>query len=361
MNTSKLYVLILILFITLPSACANELYPDRHIKDKDDLLWELQLNHKAINLATAAPYDTVTLSVAAYNMYGNQIANIQDISIESLTENVVVYPNGTLKAIRQTAAAGVLVVARASHNGVTLEDTARVIVTSVEDPPQLVSINPALNDTRGYVTVIHLYDQQPTEILPGIVGSGGGSIPRAILHYSNTEQGDSRYGLIFNDHWKGRFQTIKKGSYTIAIDGYVYGKKVSDSITIRVLDPRITMLRIVEGIGIPRESVISIGGGVYWFNHSDDSLDIIFEDPSSASNVCCTLLAGLLNSPSDSGNIEPFIRDMSLPLKDDPCTFICFDRIGSDIIKARSFHTPGRYKYWSNRNPNVWGTIVVND
>lgn len=358
MNISTIYKLLLPILVSAITACTADVAPDRHMQDEDDLMWTIKLNHRAINLTTTPPYDTVTLNVAAYNMHGIELQGVKDVSIEVLSENIVIHPNNVLQALKQTTASGVLVLAKVTHNGVTLEDTARVVATTATNPPQLVSLNPQLGDEREYVTALHMYDVQESAILPNIIGSGGSSIPRAILHYRpRLENGLS---IVFEYSWDGgSFGAMLPGLYKVDIDGFIYGKKVTDSISIKVLDRRITMHKVLKGLGIPRESFISVGGGVYWFNHTDDSLDIVFDDPSSASSACCTLIAFMLNR-SESGNVAPFLRDMSLPLKG-PCSFICLDRIAPDVIQGRSFHEPGRYKYHSTRNPNVWGTVVVND
>lgn len=334
--------------------CSADIDPGRHLLDKDKFFWSLKLNHRAVNISTNAPYDTVTLEAKAYTANGDEIEGLTNVTLLSQSENVVVFPGGIIKGFKQTAASGVFVIATATINGVTLEDTAKIVVTNVVSPPKFKDINPSLNNNKTYVTMVHLYDLDPSAVEPHVVDSADNAIPRLILNYRSR----TKYGLNFDDSWNGLLLPIQKGSHVVDIDGYVYGRKISDSITIKVMDRRVQIHTVSPDLGIPRESYISLGGGVYWLNHTDDSLDIEFENPEMAKQSCCTLLGMLL--ASDSGNIKPFQRDMSKPVIAKPC-FICFPRVEPDIGQGRSFHVPGRYKYTSRKNPNIWGTIIVSD
>lgn len=350
LQTAILSIPIISMFL----GCTSDLTSGKHILDKESLFWKLELNHGAANLATLAPYATLTLTMTGYTSDGNEIHRLTNTTIRSLSDDVLVFPDGIIKAVRQTTTSGIVIIARATFNGVTLEDTARIVVTSTPLPPVFKEIHPRLNNNERYVFRAHLFDILQKSIVTDITDTSGTAIPRAIVKYKPR----SNINLQFENPWKGDFEALGIGEHIVDIDGYIYGKKVSDSIAIKIVDRRVQVHAVNSASGVPRESHISAGGGVYWLNHTDDSLDIEFEYPNMASRSCCTLIGEFLGS--DSGNIRPFQRDMTKPIFAEPC-LICFHRVEPDVAQGRSFHMPGRYKYRSRRNPNVWGTIIVSD
>ncbi len=335
--------------------CAADLEPGKHLLDNKELFHSLRLNHRAINISTTSPYDTVKLEARAYNVDGEEVQGLTNVTLLSQSNNVIVFPDGTVKGVKQTSTAGVSVIARATFNGITLEDTAKIVVTNIGSPPVFKTVNPGLNNNTDYVARLHLLDAEELSVQSNAVDSSNRPIPRLILSYKPR----TSFGILFPSSWNSSFQPMLKGVYVVDIDGYVYGRKVSDSVTIRVVDHRVQVHVVFPDKGISRESYISVGGGVYWANHTDDSLDIEFEDASKAKQACCTMVGMLL--AGDSGNIHPFQRDRSKPLRVVLHGWMPLPRVEPDIMQGRSFHVPGRYKYISRKNPNVWGTIIVSD
>ncbi len=333
--------------------CGDPSEPTTFLQTPRDLFSSLKLNYRAINLAMVAPYDTVTLVATPRNALGEVLVDAPVSEFKSESDRIIVLPNGVIKGIGQTSANGSRIFVTMTVNGVTLSDTARIVVTNVPVPPILKSFSMQLpTGDSAFMAAPHLYDNVSKKIMARALDSSGVQIPRTIVYYQTENQDVG----AFSDDWNPAFLGYSRGETMLYTSAMVYGIPMHDSLLMTVTDRRVQVLYIKDGLSVQRETTIAAGGGVFWLNFTNDSLDIVFDDPNVAAKSCCTPVGMRLSDTS--GNIDPFVRDLTKPIYP-PGGFITFPRLDPDIAKGRSFYQPGRYKYHSTRRPDIWGTVVV--
>lgn len=321
------------------------------LQSPEEIFWELELNHRAVNLALVAPYDTITLKAVARNVYGDVMEHQGEVRIVSESDRIVVFPDGRVQATGQTSATGVVVIATCTVNGVTRTDTAKIVVTAVEKPPVMESFSiqlPPQDSSR--LAALHVWDMTFKRIPLSAIDAAGNPIPRVIAHYRSSEPSVG----VLQDSWQGFVLGYLPGELTVHASATVYGVNKIDTLPLTITNRLVQAQIVRDGDIAEYETTIAASGAVYWLNFTRDSLDIVFDEPEQAEKACCTL-AGLQLGDT-SGNISPFIRNMELPI---PGLYPndVFKR--RDLVRGRTFRTPGRYTYRSTLQPNVRGTVIV--
>jgi len=155
---SHRYSAILLFFVSLCgsgivlSGCSGDTTGATAIVAPSDLYWSLRLNYHAINLALAAPYDTVRLTASAIDAAGHVIPNAGPVIFRGFDSTVTVDSTGLITAHYKTANVSlpVSVVAELTVRGVTYSDTAFIqVVTSTpaRAPLKTFSVQPLPGDS----------------------------------------------------------------------------------------------------------------------------------------------------------------------------------------------------------------------
>jgi plastocyanin len=113
------------------------------IVDPNQLYWELDLNHRAVTLATAtaAPYDTLTLVATPRNLQGEALSGLPAPQFTSKdVERVQVTPDGVLHGIAATNAS-IWVIATLTVDNLKHTDSVLVRVVNTATPPVLASFS----------------------------------------------------------------------------------------------------------------------------------------------------------------------------------------------------------------------------
>lgn len=347
-KSRRVYLIAIVVMLT---SCEDPSPPDRFVDISEHVFYKLQLNHQAINLALVPPFDTAQLIAKPLNFFGNVLEGDYSVRIVSQTDRIVVHPNGVIQAMGQTNASGALVIATMTHNGVTLSDTVVVVATDIPRPQKLHSFSIQLPEgTKPETPLLHLLDITSLALPFRALDTAQLPIPRAIAHYEVDNPS------ILSSEGKA-FTGLSKGKTFVYASAYIYGVQMMDSVEVTVTDRLVETLIVRTNIPMPKETTIHRGGGVFWINQTEDSLDIVFDDPDAVDAACCTLL-GLMLGDGKGGDIMPFKRDLDKPLEIKTGLFF-LPRIDPDIAKGRSFHTAGHYSYRSKKLPYISGTIVV--
>lgn len=325
------------------------------VTDAARLYFALTLDHKAINLSTVAPYDTIRLVATPRNAQGQALSGMAAPTFHvSDTLSLRVGPDGLVQALQPGQ--GMLVVAELTDGGnVRHVDTAVVNVSSEAAPPTLQSLSihavppelpvRAVAPQEGFFGAVLEIAGIP--VLPPVVAhatdAGGLEIPGLAVHY------ESRNPAIATiNHSTGEIFPMRPGQVRIVATTTAYGVTKADSADYTIAPP------VYQGIPVEHDSsgtvrfalddvVIGRDGVVFWYNPSAGQVDIVFEGPGPAEEM--TPVCNAFGPPlCGGGNIEAF-----------------GDAAGDlTTIRVRRFPTPGVYTY---RSPltGATGRIVVDE
>lgn len=344
-----------LLALVLIAGCGDvEPYaPHSIIKDPEQLYMRLALNHRAINLSTASPYDTVRILAVPRDANGNPMPGMPAPTYTSSdTAAVSITADGLLRA--KLPRSQVRVVAELAIEGnVRHADTAWVKVTNNANPPQLTtfSIDPVPPDSAVWAAAtieggmaMGLLSFAGVDLTPQIkvraLDANNRPITGLIIEYEsltpNVAEVDRRSGAV---------SLPRPGRAIIVVRTSVYGIARADTTEYTVTVP------VVQGVFLqdfensemrPTEVTVRPGGWVFWILISEDQKGVIFDDPSKALAVqpVCDAFGGPF---CDSGNIPPF-GSASNPF---------------DSIRGRQFLEPGVYGFRST--DGTIGRIIVSD
>lgn len=333
--------------------------PYSPITDPTAMFMSLTLDHGAVNLSTAAPYDELQLTATPRNANGVAMAGLPAPTFwSSDTTAVWVTPDGLLQA--RGAGTEVLVVAELVADGnVRHADTTRVSVTTDAAPPtlDLVSIEPAGAD--GAVWSMTTLEGFYGELL-FLFSTGRSFLPTYTLRALDAS-GNEIYGLAFEyesldpdtatiDPVNGGVTLIRPGQARIVARTTAYGVSRADTATFTVALPILNGAFIqptVDGSPAlqPASLTVRAGGYVTWPNLTTDSVRIVFDDPAAASAIeeFCTAFGGAF---CESGDIANYMSE-------DPNAF--FDR-----TRGRQFPEAGTYGY-TVEPYGLTGRVVVTE
>ncbi len=124
-------------------ACLGESPSSPGMPDRSVLYWDLNLNHHAVTLSTAAPYDTLRLVAMPRNIHGDPIEGLpmpQFVSAD--LKYVAVTPDGVLIALAPMApGTSIKVTATLTVNNLKHTDYALVQVLNNPTPPVLTDFS----------------------------------------------------------------------------------------------------------------------------------------------------------------------------------------------------------------------------
>lgn len=292
----------------------------------------LTLRSHAITMSTEAPYDTLQLVATARSGLGTPLAGAPAPTFITTDSSVRVSPTGLLTA--RAVRSNVLVIAALTYQGVRLADTAMITVTDVA-APQIVDhlvIQPqsGTDATLPIPTFVSLiYGANGNKRLDvEVQDASGATISEALIALTTSTPLSATFPgsplgaqsvttvttsgpvVVAFDPAKSR-----PGLVTVSADATIYGVTVRDSLVVTLRDPVLAVLEIgketVTGntpgstwthytVLPSRPVTIGVGGFVWWVNFTPDSLDVVFDDPATA-----TADVNVLNS--GGGNIPPFV------------------------------------------------------
>jgi|GEM_PF-379337 len=350
------------------------------ITDPRRLFASVTLEHRAINLATGAPYDTFRLVAVPRNALGEPLSGLPAPTFESSdTTRVWVTPDGLLQARRATDfERPVYIVAKVvAENNIAHVDTALVHVTADPNPPRIQSlrIRPDSSETievmlpaegSELLFVLSLASGMPWEevyslfgiqLMPQILDEGGqvvsaGTATLAVDFRSSNPDAlrVTKYGGL--DPY--RLETVR-----VTARSMVYGVEVTDSVDVRVVLPTLAGITITEdehgNLSLnPKELVLGPNPTVLWLNTTGTPVDIVFDRPDAVMDDpgFCSRLGGAYCDRGDIGDL-PAHTGNPQDIGD------LYTRLLSSA-RLRRFPEPGVYTYRSPKT-GLTGRLVVMD
>ena len=346
------------------------------ITDPRELFASVTLEHRAINLSTAAPYDTFRLVPVPRNALGEPIAGLPAPTFESSdTTRVWVTPDGLLQARRATDfERPVYIVAKVvAENNIAHVDTALVHVTANPNPPRIQSLRISPDPSRTmdveipseglfYYGMLYLASGMPLQevlsmmeprLVPQFLDESGrpvmtGSAYMAVdFRSSNPDALGVRSSGYMNPF---RIETVR-----VTARAVVYGVEVSDSVDVRVVYPTHIGIAITEdehgNLSLkPKEVTVSPNARVLWINASGSPVDIVFDRPDDVVDdpELCNRMGGDFCGRGDIPAFTGGPEDML-----DPSRML-------NAMRLRRFPEPGVYTYRSTLT-GLTGRLVVKD
>lgn len=295
-------------------------------RDGAKLFGSLTLDHRAINLTTTAPYDTIRLTATPRNLRGEPLEGLPAPTFRSAdTVSVWVTPDGLVKARKTTA--GVRVIAEVvTGDNVRHVDTAFVKVTANAAPPQLASLEitfaspeqaewPMTTGDFGVLAEVYF-------TVAGVPRPAG----RTITVSARDGAGNPVSGLEI-DYISLNPNRVKVNRRTGAVEKVVgppgdqvsfvartkaFGVVRADTATIKIIGPMAHAFLITDIRGARtwtnKEVVIRPGGVVSWYyvQNQGNSVGIKFEDHTNIELVPELCAGGGHNYPflcASSGDI----------------------------------------------------------
>lgn len=333
----------------------------------DQLYMQLVLNHRAINLSTAAFYNTFQLTATPLDGSGAPMTGLPAPTFRtSDPSKVKVSPDGLLTA-GLTAGTGVSVIAELVAGNIRHADTAIVNVNATTDPPPdlaTLSLEPAspdsaivpiLSPARDF-TLFFWLSGSPFPVTPQSVAthlraltSGGDPIPGLAVEYTSLDPTvvtvDRRTGVINPRH---------PGLARLVVRTAAYGVSKEATAEFTVTAPyRQTVIFSQESVGnmlFPLTPIIRQNGIIFWghspLNTGAQPADVVFDDPAAAVEppaALCTLVQS-----------HPFA----------PAPNAC--GTGNFVFpkgdwRIRQFPVPGTYTYRETQTGAVGQIVVVGD
>lgn len=362
------------------------------------LYWQLQLNHHAITLSTAAPHNTIHLTATPVDAHGVPIATqARPVFTVVNDTNLAVDSTGLVRVLRAVASTPYLVTVVAQltlgsgPQGLTLADTAVVSVVNGSGTPLVMDsllFRPVAGDSAVRAEV-DTAGRLATQTLDFPVATAGGTaIPNAVVHYASSDPLVASFAIP-NTTLAPVVSGNAPGVVLLTAEATVYGTRKIDSLWYTVGYP----LRVIFDYGIgefipvlsgilaknlalPNRQTLGTltigqGGVVLWGNtimhQADDSLDVQFEDTTNVAGLATPMtfpnISGLAAIPLSAGlggNIPPFRA--TIPKVVNPAaapnnrrTTLIYDSTSS---RARRFPVPGTYR-WHSVHQGISGTVVV--
>jgi hypothetical protein len=341
-------------------ACSGADVADPRIPTPADAYWTLALPSRAITMSTVAPYDTLQLTATAYSATGAVLTGLPAPTYTTSDSSVRVSATGLLTA--RAVRSGVQVIATLTYDGVRLADTAIINVTDAERPqiPARLVIQPQPGEDATFPIPTFgsfIYFPAGKTLEMEVEDAGGNNIADALVSAATSTPTTATFpttainpsGPVEID-----FDQVASlpGPVTIYASATVYGVTVRDSMILTLKEPYLGIVEVdLDTVSATAGNVqtvitrnpagditISAGGVVWWLNTMTDSLDIVFDNPSAATEDFNFLDTG-------GGDIAPFPG----------CPGFLADCIN---VASRQFLSPGIVKYHSVRM-GISGTIII--
>lgn len=359
--------------VALPavSACDSDSLKPRPAQTADDeLYWRLELNHHAVTLAMAEPYDTLQLVATPRNYRDETIAAAaRPRYISRDVSQVEVTLDGMIVAIKP-GSQSVPVVATLTVDGLTHMDSVFVKVADVAGPPTLAtfSIDPLPPDSAKVASAIPGVPSPVDTLIATITDTHGTAFSALIPDGVPVAFRSSDTALAKITATTGEVTGVQPGVVTFYATTTVFGTRKADTLDYRLGWPLHLIIQVVPAARGPARNIflesdvtIGVGGAVVWNASLADTtypVDITFADPTQVAmfsgSPVASILAGssflycLFYSCTDGGNL------LLMPAK--LGTF----PIGLGFA-ARVFPTAGVYDYHSANNGTSGRITVVRD
>jgi hypothetical protein len=335
-------------------ACSGEPESFTTALDTHHFYETLTFTNHAINIATAAPYDTMQLHVVAAMQDGTPVPGTIVYSTTDTT--IAVSPAGLLTALHPTTKA--VVHASLTYNGVTRSDSAIVVV---------VSGSPALLKTLS----LHLLpgDSAKMAYLTSNIGtstkmlaldrldSAGDNLSALAVSLSVS---DTALATIVQSGNQAQVTAKAPGRVMLYVSTNAYGVVKRDSLSFVIG----WALGVLEGVYartqtgmrntvldfFPSRIVVGVGASICWQNgDTTHTIDVTFDDPSNVAPP--TGLCALLSQRHlGTGNIPAWKTEHTIGGTVDAFS----------TYAGRSFPRAGVYPFHSEVNGSS-GVIVVCD
>ena len=282
------------------------------ITDPASLFMSLTLDHGAVNLAMAEPYNELQLTVTPRNALGSPMDGLPAPTFRSSdTTGVWVTPTGLLQA--RKPGDGVLVIAELVADGnIRHADTAIVNVTTLTTPPTLdvLSIQPATPESamwsmfpiQGIYGALILFIYAPeigNDLFPRLslraLDANGEPISGLAIEYESLDP-----DIVFVEPTNGSVSLpVQPGEARVVARTMAYGISKADTARFTATLPRLQAFFILPGrnngppIVEPKMVTIRPGGYVVWTNGTTDSVSVTFDEPAGATPIAplCAALA----------------------------------------------------------------------
>jgi plastocyanin len=338
--------------------------------DAAGLYWALTVDHRAITLSIAPPYDTLQITATPRDADGHPLSGLGTVTYRSVNpELVLVSPSGRLQALKAGTAE---IDVELSAGSVRHTDRAFVNVTEDEAPPALASLSilpePPDSTTWGVNGDGSSIAIQPDGSVFGFAvkilfaraaDAGGTPIPGINVSFSSSDTTVAVAGALGGTAML--LQAIKPGRVTVIANATVYGVTMTDSVPFTMTMPVYAVVKIqsqptrlgsATAVAFNAADVtVTPGGSVVWVNLTGQPADVVFDDPTNViehgSTVSCAA-AGVID-PGGAGDIAAFgePRDPQAPT------------MSPENCRSRSFPVAGVYPYHSNLT-GATGRVVVN-
>lgn len=308
----------------------------------DKFFAEFSLEHKAINLSTTTPYDTITLRTIRLMGDDRDVPGDVTYSVSSPSISI---SNGVLKA--ESAVDRAVVRVKLTHGKITRTDSAYVSV-SATTPEHLrdFGLRLPVGDSAK------ISSGEPMKTISLIRESESGTnMPNLIVHMVSS---DSSIARITQSDNSLNITPVRPGRVVLYGSTFAFGTAWRDSLVFTVGWPiRFNIPiseKVLDGLGTTaldfayKDVTIGVGGCILWTNESlKTDIDVQFDSPSdvfppSVGSTCQQLVP----DPSIGGNIAPW---RGIPF--DPNNALASFQ---SIFRARTFSTPGVFRYQSTIN-----------
>lgn len=335
------------LCLTLVSAACGSDATFAPASNPETLYWSLSLDHHAVQLSMAAPYDTIQLTATALTPSGAPWSNgsaTEPVRWASLDSSKVLVSKDGLVTARAVTDGLVGIVASRQVGNVTHTDTAQVWVLGASSqrlttfhvrPEAPDSSHMETDASRGFDVTALDADGEPMDI---------------VTYFSVSDTTVAK----FDNSWQPWITSRRVGATLVTATTWVYGVAMTDTFTLSVGYAMVAYPGVLLGFGgrlrqLGKNVVIGVNGEVGWtnetggYNEDDDEViegqpfDVIFEHPEQA------LPSAHPENDSGGGNI------MSVPSDPDDVTM---------SRRFRRFSQPGVYRY-SIPQFGYTGTVIV--
>jgi hypothetical protein len=344
------------------SACSSPDVSSPTTVDPAHTYRSLTLQSHAITMSTVAPYDTLQLVATVNSGLGTPLEGAPAPTFITTDSSVRVSSTGLLTA--RATRSGVKVIATLTYQGVRLADTAVITVTDVVTPQRATRL--VVQPQAGEDATLPM----PTQFSAIYGASGVKTLDVQVQDGNQTAIPEALVALQLSTPFEAMFlgssvtssgsaeidfdpAVSQPGTVVVSASATVYGVTLHDTVQLTLTNPKLiifalqsqttvgsvpgntrTTYTMIPGTSLP----VEVGGVVWWWNQTPDSLDIVFDDSGRASADNTFLNTG-------GGNIPPF-----------PGCEGFLDQCQN--VYARQFNTPGTVHFHSLKT-GVGGTILV--
>jgi len=327
--------------VLLFASCGSDVVAPKPTTNPAALYWTLTLDHHAVTLSTASPYDTSELTATPRDPNGIPLSVPTAITYQSTDlGRVRVSPQGVLQAVAPGSL--ILVVATLSLGNVTHADTALVNVTTDSSPPVLTtfSIHPVPPDSA-------IWDANALTPFFNVLGSkllsaemldvAGNMIPGLAVAFRSSDP-----TIAAVDPQSGTLTGMRPGRVMISASATAYGVSKVDTVLFTITMPIINDIVLTQTdsttVGFVASRVtIRQGGTILFVDFTPQRVDMVFDDSTHVAQDSLICKCG-------AGNIPPFGADTTNFFAD---------------ITTRSFPIAGTYTFHSTLVPGLSGKITV--